>query len=97
MKRITMESWVRPSSPDEQSLLDTVRPKQAPAIREETAEILSKILHSAQRAEPVQILQLLSLVNADDTRKDAGKYVCDLTLLSFIRSCVERGELSVVG
>ena len=97
MKRITMESWVRPSSPDEQSLLDNVRPKQAPAIREETAEILSKILHSAQRAEPVQILQLLSLVNTNETRKDAGKYVCDLTLLSFIRSCVERGELSVVG
>ena len=100
-KGITMTSWVRPSTPAELASISNMRQKQAPTLREETAGALSEILGMIRKedASPVQISQLLKLVSGrrnDGGSEGVGKYVCDLTLLSFIRSCVERGELSVV-
>ena len=100
-KGITMTSWVRPSRPAELASISNMRQKQAPALREETAETLSEILGIIRKedASPVQVSQLLKLVSGrpgGGGSEGVGKYVCDLTLLSFIRSCVERGELSVV-
>lgn len=101
MKHINMASWVRPSTPDEQALLSNIRQKRAPAMREETSGVLSEILGTMRNEpSPVQISQILKLVKSGSgsgsSGESVGKYVCDLTLLSFIRSCVERGELSVV-
>ena len=102
-KGISMTTWVRPSTPAELASMRNVRQKQAPILREETAGALSEILGIIRKedASPVQISQLLKLVSgpgSDRSSEGVGKYryVCDLTLLSFIRSSVERGELSVV-
>lgn len=80
---VQMDTWIsRASSRDES-------PKQQHRIRKESVETLSSIINNVLNEEPIQVSQLLPMVQDCDT-------ICDLTLLSFVRTCVERGEVVIV-
>lgn len=74
-------------------------------VREETMSVLMKILGrlKSDTALSVRVVDLRGLIenNADHNERDQSEregfmMVCDFTLLSFARCCVELGALAVV-
>jgi len=82
---VQMDTWIARSS----SRGKPQQQRQQQHIRKESAETLSSILNSVLNDKPIQVSQLLPVVQDCDT-------ICDLTLLSFVRTCVERGEVVIV-
>mmetsp|Transcript_20852 Transcript_20852/g.60698 ORF Transcript_20852/g.60698 Transcript_20852/m.60698 type:complete len:573 (-) Transcript_20852:274-1992(-) len=91
----SMSSIIRASTPEEQA---SVSLSSAPLphdrqqkLRAETKEALESITQTLQTmgsSHTMEISQLPSLL------KDQCPYICDLTLISYVRQCVERGEMA---
>ena len=65
-------------------------------VRQETCPVLMGILAALKQDASLQI-KVKDLRNLD-SEKDGGSFdmICDFTLLSFVRCCVELGALAVV-
>lgn len=91
MKRLSMNSFVRASTREEYDLLNNIRPKQQ-LVRPETESAFFAIHHHLHQ-NPTQVFSVSDLTSILEKQCE---YICDLSMLSFIRSCIERGTLALI-
>lgn len=99
--RVTLDTVVRASTPEEKALVVVVVQKHKEPrglnVREDTANALLGVLQKLKATPGLscQVSNLLSLLDNDNDTVDTNK-ICDLTLLSFVRCCVELGGMTIV-
>jgi hypothetical protein len=100
MKSITMSSFIRAATESEKAQIIGIQQQQKQQrglhVREELYEGILEILQTLRQTDVtgssrVQVKHLRSLIRSD-TR---SPMICDLTLLSFVRRCVELGALAL--
>ena len=97
--RLTLESSIRVSTPEERESVTIEEGRlRGLTVREETMPILMSML-TKLKADPNRIIVVkdmcVDLVDTTDTLQRETELVCDFTLLSFARCCVELGALAV--
>ena len=100
---VTIDTLIRAATPEEKEsiMLDQPRGLQ---VREEVADSIISILQALKTASPgdgnasVAVKDLKSLLGsaAGPSQTEGTDLVCDLTLLSFVKVCVEQGALAIV-
>lgn len=96
---IVMESVVRVSTPDERNSV-VVKEEQLRGltVRQETCPVLMGVLNMLKQDSSLNV-KVKDLRNVIDKNNSEGgiEFICDFTLLSFARCCVELGALAMVG
>jgi len=97
--RLTLESSIRVSAPEERESVPIEEGRlRGLTVREETMPILMNML-TKLKSDPgliVVVKDMRDLVDTTDTLQKETELVCDFTLLSFARCCVELGAIAVV-
>jgi len=91
---LTLNSSIRVSTPEERSC--AITEGAGLTVREENLEAIMKVL-SKLKSDPglsVGVKDLRGIVDSSD--EISGSHLCDFTLLSFAKVCVELGALAVV-
>ena len=91
---LTLNSSIRVSTPEERS--SVITEGSGLTVREENLEAIMKVL-SKLKSDPglsVAVKDLRGIVDSSD--EILGSHLCDFTLLSFAKVCVELGALAVV-
>lgn len=92
---VQLSTAIRAATPDEKaSVVETSSTEQPRGlnVREATADVILEILGKLKQGEGLtcRVADLKDLVGSVDP------LVCELTLLSFAKTCVELGALAVV-
>jgi len=97
VKQLSMLSRIRSCTKEErEEILSISIPNGANNLREETRDILFSLLDVINE-NPLRIWHMSELTSYIETNLNPRKnLVCDLTLLSFIRSCLEDGKVGIV-
>jgi len=97
--RLTLESSMRVSTPGERESVSIEKGRlRGLTVREETMSILM-IMLTKLKSDPSRIVVVkdmcVDLVDTTDILQKETEMVCDFTLLSFARCCVELGALAI--
>lgn len=95
--QLGQESVIRASTPDERNSVVIEEGRlRGLTVRQETSQALMEIIGILKKDTSLQVKvkELLSIVKEKDTSDFA--MLCDFTLVSFVRCCVELGALAVV-
>ena len=101
--KVTLDSLIRAATQEEKESVMMDQPRGL-RVREEIADGIISILQALKSAAPVEsngsvsVRDLKSLLNGTTrTGPDEGAdLICELTLLSFVKVCVEQGALALV-
>lgn len=102
--KVTLSSVIRVSTPEERSSVTMEEGRlRGLTVREETMAVLMEILGKLKRdpSETAKVGELRELLESEDDKGTTDNaygllLVCDFTLLSFVRCCVELGALAIV-
>jgi hypothetical protein len=96
-KLVGWTSIIRASTPEEKATLPPSSQSRGLHVREATADVLLGLLQQlkANVGLECRVPDLLLLAQLQEN-KTRSELVCDLTLLSFARCCVELGAMTVV-
>jgi hypothetical protein len=97
-KRIRGDTYIRAATEEEKASVMMDRPRGL-QVREQAADEIIRILQALKEQPTLHckvkdLKSLLGGADADDNTNASG-YLCDLTLLSFARVCVEQGALAL--
>lgn len=96
---VTLRTILRVSTPEERNSVPMEEGRlRGLTVREETMPVLMKILGELKGDQSLRIAvrYLRDLVDTEED-EDGSTMVCDFTILSFARCCVELGALAVAG
>jgi hypothetical protein len=97
-KIVSLDSLVRAATPDEKALVVMDKPRGL-QVRAEVADaiiFLLKTLKEGNSMDGLAVKDLKSLLETTSPPLPNAHMICQLTLLSFARVCVEQGALVIV-
>jgi Cupin superfamily protein len=97
-KMVSLGSLVRAATPEEKALVVMDKPRGL-LVRAEVADaiiFLLKALKESQSMDGLAVKDLKSLLETTNPPPPNARMICQLTLLSFARVCVEQGALAIV-